>query len=127
MQQLRKMRWVVKDSLLLAIWQYQLVAWKSPVACSIYVSLALDRQPLLHPQTHAGKICTRNWYERNKHIFPARYASQAPIKSNLHCFHCLEPEWRWFNIFVLICSRWEEYDADKDYGKYAIKDSKKKT
>ena len=23
------------------------------------------------PMSHAGKICLRSWYERNKHIFPA--------------------------------------------------------
>lgn len=24
-----------------------------------------------NPSSHAGKICLRSWYERNKHIFPA--------------------------------------------------------
>lgn len=38
--------------------------------------LALPSAPLLTlgcsaAQSHAGKIVTRGWYERNKHIFPA--------------------------------------------------------
>ena len=26
---------------------------------------------IFHLQSHAGKVCLRSWYERNKHIFPA--------------------------------------------------------
>ena len=31
----------------------------------------LPSPPLPSPQSHAGKVVMRNWYERNKHIFPA--------------------------------------------------------
>ncbi|RGB36011.1 XAP5, circadian clock regulator-domain-containing protein [Rhizophagus diaphanus] len=46
-------------------------------------------------ESHAGKVVERNWYEKNKHIFPA--------------------------------SRWEVYDPEKNYGKYTIKDTNKKS
>ena len=32
---------------------------------------SLPSPPLPSPQSHAGKVVMRNWYERNKHIFPA--------------------------------------------------------
>ena len=36
----------------------------------------------LPPQSHAGKVVLRNWYERNKHIFPAsRWEPYDPEKT----------------------------------------------
>ena len=33
-------------------------------------------------ESHAGKVCLRSWYERNKHIFPAsRWEPYDPEKS----------------------------------------------
>ena len=29
------------------------------------------RLPVFLPQSHAGKVVLRSWYEKNKHIFPA--------------------------------------------------------
>ena len=34
------------------------------------------------PQSHAGKVVQRSWYERNKHIFPAsRWEPYDPEKN----------------------------------------------
>lgn len=34
------------------------------------------------PQSHAGKVVLRSWYERNKHIFPAsRWEPYDPEKN----------------------------------------------
>lgn len=56
---------------------------------------ATNEGPTAGASSHAGKICLRSWYERNKHIFPAcRWEPYDPEKR----WHAHEATKNRFNI-----------------------------
>jgi protein FAM50 len=61
-------------------------------------------------ESHAGKVVTRSYYARNKHIFPA---SRWEVSNSLDCLYLH------FLVFYIDCTT-QVYDPEKAYGKYTI-------